>query len=219
MTHIRVFGCVGWSILTLVAVTMLCACGYGSGKGEPDGALEDAVDGGDWEHTDGPVIDGTAGDDGGVEPDQGGGECATDADCQSGAEWCVEGACQPCDNSGLVCDLACSYGWVFYERNGCHPCECAPANQCTSDADCGSGRKCYAGAFCWDWCPPDDPSCCFGNICSGAGCSTPAPGGCVVRGCPQGGTCSTTSGCAPSSCSCDSGGWVCTEDCSGGVCL
>jgi hypothetical protein len=206
MARVGVLGCAGWCIV------MLCGCGYGSGTGEPDGALEDGVDGGDWGHSDGPMDEWIAGDDGGE-------ECATDADCQEGAEWCVEGACQPCDNSGLMCDLACSNGWVFYERNGCHPCDCAPANECTRDADCGAGRKCYAGAFCWDWCPPDDPSCCFGNFCSAAGCPTPAPGGCVLRGCPPGSYCSTNTGCAPSSCGCDSGSWVCTEDCGGGVCL
>src|SRR2546428_5959643 len=137
-----------------------------------------------------------AGDDGGempadigFEPDaatEGGPACTTDADCAFGAEWCVGGRCVPCDNSGLTCTIPCETGTTFYVRNGCHPCDCAPSNQCRSDADCGPGLACYAGAFCWDGCPPGDPTCCFGNICSGAGCSSPPPTGCKVRGCPSG---------------------------------
>jgi len=78
---------------------------------------------------------------------------------------------------------------------------------------------CYAGAFCWDWCPPDDPSCCFGNICTGAGCTGSPPVGCVRRGCPSGQTCEM-SGCVSSSCFCGgSSGWGCTDDCGGGTCV
>ena len=99
----------------------------------------------------------------------GGGGCKTDAACAEGMQWCDEGKCVPCDNSGLACDMACPMGWDFYERNGCVPCACAPTNACTSDGDCGLGNACYAGAFCWDWCPPDDATCCYGNICSASG--------------------------------------------------
>src|SRR5690606_26662498 len=141
-----------------------------------------------------------------------------------GAEWCVEGRCVPCDNSGIACRIACPAGWSLYQRNGCTPCACAPDNECASDADCASvgptAARCYAGAFCWDWCPPGDPSCCFGNLCGAAGCPAPPPVGCMRRGCPEGQTCEATTGCAPSVCTCDgSTGWSCTDDCSGGTCV
>lgn len=149
-------------------------------------------------------------------------ECATDADCARGSEWCEGGRCVACDNGGLVCLIACRDGWSLYERNGCHPCECAPRNDCTSDGECigiGGPQRCYAGAFCWDWCAPGDPTCCFGNVCAAAGCSDPAPVGCARRGCPPGESCDTTSGCASSACGCDAtSGWSCTPDCGGGVC-
>jgi hypothetical protein len=146
--------------------------------------------------------------------------CTNDSMCPAGTSWCERGRCRPCDNGGLLCDIACSDGWSTYERNGCHPCECAPPNACRSDAECGPGNECYAGAFCWDWCPPDDPTCCFGNVCSTAGCAPPPPTGCRVRGCPMGQTCGTSSAgaCAPSSCVCGSSGWGCTRDCGGGTC-
>ncbi len=147
------------------------------------------------------------------------GSCRTDAECTSGEAWCEDGACEVCDNSGLVCRIACPEGWSVYRRNGCSPCACAPINDCESDSDCERG-ECYAGAFCWDWCPPGDPSCCFGNQCSAAGCEDPHPGGCHARGCPRGESC-VDRGCASSTCGCSSEGglWICTDDCGGGTCV
>lgn len=147
--------------------------------------------------------------------------CDTDEDCTSGEEWCVGGQCIPCDNSGLSCEIDCVEGWQPYERNGCHPCACAPSNACTSDDECtssGTTGKCYAGAFCWDWCPEGDPSCCLGNICSAAGCDEPPPVGCWTRGCPIGFSCQDE-GCASSGCGCDGGAWMCDTGCSGGTCI
>ncbi|HEY8428296.1 MAG TPA: hypothetical protein VIL20_07975 [Sandaracinaceae bacterium] len=151
------------------------------------------------------------------------GGCATDADCAEGAEWCVEGSCVPCDNGGLACRIACPAGWSVYTRNGCTPCECAPANDCTSDADCagteGRPQRCHAGAFCWDWCPWGDPSCCYGNVCAPADCPAPPPL-CARRGCPQGQTCEFGASCEPTTCTCnDAGEWACTDDCGGGACV
>lgn len=151
----------------------------------------------------------------------GGGSCDTDADCVEGEEWCVEGACVECDNSGLLCDIACAFGWNTYERNGCFPCACAPTNDCTSDDTCEGGGRCEAGEFCWDWCPEGDPSCCYGNVCVSGGCEGPPPVGCARRGCPEGQECQDfeTSGvCVSSSCTCADGSWVCTDDCGGGSC-
>lgn len=148
--------------------------------------------------------------------------CETDSDCTVGDEWCVEGACVECDNSGLLCDIFCSPpGWTTYMRNGCSPCECAPPNQCTSDAECEGDSTCVAGEFCWDWCPEDDPSCCFGNTCVAPGCEGPPPVGCRQRGCAPGGTCEdfeVTGICVPSGCGCSDGAWICTSDCNGGSC-
>jgi hypothetical protein len=145
--------------------------------------------------------------------------CATDADCVFGLEWCVDGACGPCDDSGKLCDILCEDGWSTYTRNGCSPCACAPTNDCTNDSECGQDAWCYAGEFCWDWCPPGEPGCCYGNICSYAGCPDPVPVGCLVAGCPPGGYCETGLDCKPSSCTCTDTGWSCTNDCAGGVCV
>lgn len=147
------------------------------------------------------------------------GGCATDADCASGSEWCEGGRCVECDNSGLACRIACPAGWSVYTRNGCSPCACAPENDCTNDGECHTGDKCYAGAFCWGWCPPGDPSCCFGNLCSAPGCAPPPPVGCRERGCPAGERCDFESGCTSTGCFCSDAGWACTSDCGGGVCV
>jgi hypothetical protein len=148
--------------------------------------------------------------------------CSNDADCGYGVEWCVQGACVPCNNSGAACDIACGDGWAPYERNGCDACACAPVNECIMDGHCpapsGALPACYAGAFCWDWCPPGDPTCCYGNTCGEAGCPSSSPAGCFTTGCSSGETCSAT-GCAPSACACNNGSWACTADCAGGVCL
>lgn len=79
--------------------------------------------------------------------------CTQDADCERSAEWCGEdGTCQPCDNSGLFCELACPGGMV--ERNGCFPCECAPVEgprpQAGEGEFCGgiAGIGCQEGLYC-----------------------------------------------------------------------
>ncbi len=165
----------------------------------------------------------TTGTTSGTTTGTGGGTCATDADCVSGQAWCVAGACVPCDNGGLVCDIACMNGWATYERNGCFPCACAPINECVTDGNCpgpieGVPVRCYPGNFCWDWCPPGDPSCCFGNQCSTVGCSLPNPTGCFTTGCPEGQECQMV-GCASSGCDCDGQSWACDADCGGGTCV
>jgi len=93
------------------------------------------------------------------------GACTSDADCASGEQWCESGQCVQCDNSGLTCTIACPEGWVLEQRNGCHPCNCVPDNECTSDADCNGQRTCQAGDMCLSWCSVGDPSCCYGNTC------------------------------------------------------
>ena len=51
-------------------------------------------------------------------------------------------------------------------------------------------------------------------------CGT-SPAGCARKGCPSGLVCDTAHSCKPSSCTCDTetGDWICTRDCGGGVCV
>jgi len=144
--------------------------------------------------------------------------CSTDQDCTNSAQWCEQGICIDCDNSGMSCDLGCFDGWDLYQRNGCLPCACAPINECIKDSDCGPDMKCYAGEFCWDWCEADDPSCCYGNTCSAKGCDLDLPTGCWTIGCPKGQDCIDDDVCKSSACECTNGEWQCTSDCNGGNC-
>lgn len=100
-----------------------------------------------------------------VIPDAHIGACSTDSDCEPGNQWCTDGTCVDCDNSGLACFLVCPEGESLYERNGCHPCECKAVNQCAFDVDCGPGMACVPGQDCIGWCLVGDPSCCYGNQC------------------------------------------------------
>lgn len=166
---------------------------------DEDGHAADTVD------TDGPDSDGDATV-----------SCVNDDGCTIGEQWCVGGECVPCENSGTRCAIECDHGWETYSRNGCTPCECAPTNACVSDETCETeGDQCYAGEFCWDWCPPGDPSCCFGNICSAPGCSgSPSGLTCRTRGCAQGQSCATDlDSCASTGCSCNGLNWLCRADC------
>lgn len=157
------------------------------------------------------------------QPEGGGGSCTKDVECAFGAEWCQDGSCEPCDNSGLLCFIACGEGFTINQRNGCTPCQCTLANECTSNVECGAGT-CVAGPICYPWCDYDDPSCCFGNTCEAGppACEGPNPQACVETQCPPGMQCvaSPLAVCMSSSCTCDaSGGWLCTDDCTSGVCV
>lgn len=76
------------------------------------------------------------------------------------------------------------------------------------------------------WC--DDLCAEFGDCCSDyeavctepASCDEPNPAGCTSDDeCGDGESCVTdTEACIPSACSCEGGSWLCTADCSGGVC-
>jgi hypothetical protein len=146
-----------------------------------------------------------------------GATCRGDGDCIEGEEWCLDGHCRPCDNSGRFCRIACPEGWSVYTRHGCNPCECAPPNECANDRECPDGRVCYPGAFCW--CSPAEPGCCMGNVCSMPGCEElPPMVGCRVRGCPVGQECDREM-CASSGCDCNGSAWSCLRDCAGGRCV
>ncbi len=111
---------------------------------------------GDWICTDDCAL-------GSCQPDPA--ACDRDDDCDSGAEWCEGGACVPCDNGGLACDLACAEGFEMAERNGCFPCECVRVNACVDDDECEPWQRCEPGPDCLDWCEDGDPTCCRGNTC------------------------------------------------------
>jgi hypothetical protein len=141
--------------------------------------------------------------------------CECDAD--SGAWICTEdcgggicvarpGVCDEPNPQGCR-DTGCPDGQVCQLDlpGACIPssCECDPDTgiwACTED--CGGGA-----------CVEDEPP----------GCIGPNPGGCRNQGCPDGLRCSLDleDGCAPSSCGCDedTGMWLCTADCGGGVCV
>lgn len=175
----------------------------------------------------GPADPGTTdpgpGDAGGA--DMAGGGCTSDDDCTHGEAWCQNGECVPCDNSAMVCDIACPQGYDLTERNGCTPCQCVLVNACTSDAECDAG-VCVAGPICLPWCDWKDPTCCYGNTCeaSALACDTPNPQACTDTGCPPGMRCEPTAGavCMASHCWCSTAGgvgdWACTDDCVSGVC-
>lgn len=236
------------SIATCLSLSLLAAsCAESAPMADVDAGVSDAtldtgtdagVDGAvqtmDAEVADAQSVEDSGATDSGVTdasrdlgplPDFGVPSCRTDADCPSGLSWCVGGSCVACDNSAVLCDIACSEGTELVERNGCTPCECIPSNECTEDADCIGhplGSSCLQGKHCPDWCPPDDPSCCLGgNTCRDFWCGA-SPAGCVQLGCPYSERCDTseTSECLPSSCYCHPERyWACTSDCAGGICV
>jgi hypothetical protein len=74
--------------------------------------------------------------------------CRTDDACPAGEQWCTDGFCESCDNSGLFCDLACPPGQTFAQRNGCVQCRCVPESTCSitcliADPVCGRDGVTY----------------------------------------------------------------------------
>lgn len=112
---------------------------------------------------------------------------------------------------------------------GENPSQLKPG-QCRNNDDCDAGITCdmteteCVSSSCTcdeetgDWtCSAD---CGLVGRCST--CDQPNPAGCAQTGCGPEELCTPTSGvCVPSSCTCDSktGGWACTDDCSGGMCV
>jgi hypothetical protein len=92
-------------------------------------------------------------------------ECVDHTDCASGREWCVDGECVPCDNSGLYCDLYCEFGFID-PINGCQPCECNPPYRpCIHDEDCGAGTCDHSE--CLSCCPGSAPGTACVDLCCG----------------------------------------------------
>jgi len=142
-----------------------------------------------------------------VEDCGGCGDCVEDVECGSNT-WCLEGTCVPCPPVGEC--PACPGELEPLIRNGCETCECVPASQCVSDADCGDPgiMRCETGAFC----ACDDHTCCS-NACVSFECAAPEPPpeGCV-RPCGEGDPCETGA-CRQINCRCDGDHWECESVC------
>jgi hypothetical protein len=99
----------------------------------------------------------------------------------------------------------CAEGEVCDPTQGCKPSSCF----CAEDSGEWSCTKDCGGGICVDKAPDQ-------NVCPG-----PNPAGCMTEGCPGEYTCvSDPSICVPTACECDVevGSWLCTADCSGGLC-
>ncbi|MGC4086655.1 MAG: hypothetical protein QM756_01925 [Polyangiaceae bacterium] len=81
-----------------------------------------------------------------------------------------------------------------------------PPSECPGP-DCGADSYCYAGRTCLPNCP-NDPNCCFGNVCSSPGCDKTANLDCDIVGCPDGSSCNVVD--PGQVCSCQSGRWLCS---------
>jgi hypothetical protein len=127
--------------------------------------------------------------------------CPNDLSCRYGM-WCIEGFCQPCPWPTPHCDQ------TLFPRNGCQ--WCVPPQGCpTPPFACGPDQMCYAGQACSPLCMrPDDPNCCFGNLCAAPGCGSTAGLDCSIFGCPDGSVCDVVS--RDQFCRCEAGRWVCS---------
>ncbi|MEM6991328.1 MAG: hypothetical protein AAF721_12540 [Myxococcota bacterium] len=143
------------------------------------------------------------------------GNCWCDDACADFGDCCADKA-DVCDASEITCEGPNPAGCV---ETGCDADEvCATdTEQCVSSA-----CECDASTGQWQ-CTPD----CGGGVCvpddgGDQACEGENPAGCAENGCGDGEECVTdVGGCVPSACSCDgsTGTWLCTADCSGGVCV
>ena len=170
-------------------------------------------------------------------------DCSAGELCLLDSEICLPSACA-CDSvSGTwICTADCSGGVCtvsgIVDAGATQQCTQPNPAGCTSNADCASGEvcshdpeicrssACSCDSATGSWiCTPD----CYGGVCQPAAmddgsvpCSGPNPAGCTAdTDCDAGEVCSRDQRyCRPSACGCDpaTGGWICTEDCGGGVC-
>jgi hypothetical protein len=128
-------------------------------------------------------------------------DCTDDLDCSWG-ELCVGGDCRTCPT--LDGCAPCPDGLASLSRHGCRTCACGPRHECSTNADCETGRVCIASFACVPGC--DRVDCCAG-ICAteeeGVECMIP-PLGCRPDRCDPGGECHFAAPCA-----CEPSGWQC----------
>jgi hypothetical protein len=140
---------------------------------------------------------------------------ACDCDAASGQWICTE------DCGGGRCVAA---GDVCLGPNpqGCASTGCPAGEQCVHPAGVCTPSACHCAPETGTWICTRD---CGGGICRRVeepACRGENPAGCVSTGCPAGEVCVQAAGvCVPSACGCDAatGTWVCTADCSGGICV
>jgi hypothetical protein len=98
----------------------------------------------------------------------------------------------------------------------CGPQACWPDCENKVCGDDGCGGSCGE-------CPGNDYCGQSGQCITASECEGDNPAGCATMGCPEGQICDLEpddDGCYPTSCACAVGlGWLCTEDCDGGVCV
>ena len=154
-------------------------------------------------------------------------QCTSDNECL-GDQICDRSGCRPstcdCVNGQWRCTPDCGGGICRDPDQG--GCEGENPQGCAHDADCGEGFLCNSAS-----CAPSRCSCSGGDSwmctrdCGGGRClgqegfcnGVAAPSGCFQFGCPEGQRCAIpVGGCAGSSCFCEQGEWVCSEDCGGG---
>ena len=135
------------------------------------------------------------------------GLCFAHGDCPTFSV-CQDSQCVSCPAVPALCSGPCPFNFfpLLAERNGCEICECVAPSECVSNDDCQPWEICYAGVQCTQGCT--QPSCCSGNQCSQPGCGPPwDAAGCVVAGCPGGGSC--LSECDREACDCNGVDWMC----------
>lgn len=155
--------------------------------------------------------------------------CPDGLECTQELGACVPSVCTCHEDSGVwLCSTDCGGGVCTAPDI---PCEGENPQGCASTG-CPDGEHCMVLP---DVCVPSYCSCdtalgtwrctldCHGGTCvpEEEVCDGPNPQGCVTTGCPDGQLCDFPEGlCVPSRCECDedSGQWICTDDCNGGVC-
>lgn len=149
---------------------------------------------------------------------------------------------EECQNE---CLMTCDEIYEYYEiLHGDDYSYCDTDNNCeTVWGDCGVGLGgCYYAINindypdeninylvdmwnnndCMEWvcdCMSMPYSQCQNNSCTLTQCIDKNPAGCYQTGCQLGYDCIETDECTASSCFCDNGMWICTEDCGGGSCV
>lgn len=132
-------------------------------------------------------------------------DCTFDSSCPP-AFWCTDGHCRRCTPPPPPPSPVCPPWQTAVPRNGCF--WCVPQSQCAGpNGPCPSDQVCYAGRACLPNCP-NDPNCCFGNICAAPGCGRTSDLDCSIVGCPDGMSCNVFD--PGQVCTCQGNRWLCS---------